>query len=198
MPAIGDRLIRAKIGQGWGSVSRSVHTILLRCIFLFSVSLLAACGNPEAQLGPVTLNSRYNDEQPAISGDGRLVAFVTNRKGGSEIAVYDLDENKFLDLPGLNPGRKLAQNPSLSRTGRYIVYVVNEQGRPAIALYDQAINQSKILTTSYRHWIRNPHISPDGRYVTFETSRRGQWDVEVFDRGPEVELDIADGTPITP
>ncbi|NEO26195.1 MAG: TolB family protein [Kamptonema sp. SIO4C4] len=186
------------MGQGWVSASSSVRTVLLRCLVLLAVTFLAACGEQEAQLAPATLNSRYNDEQPAISGDGRLVAFVTNRKGVSEIAVYDLAQDKFLDLPGLNQSGKIAQNPSLSRTGRYIVYLVSEQGRPAIALYDQAINQAKILTTSYRHWLRNPKISPDGRYVTFETARRGQWDIEVLDRGPEVELDIADGTPITP
>jgi Tol biopolymer transport system component len=49
---------------------------------------------------------------------------------------------------------------------------------------------------SYRNWIRNPSISPNGRYIVFETSRRGQWDIEVIDQGPNIELDIADGTTV--
>ena len=44
--------------------------------------------------------------------------------------------------------------------------------------------------------MRNPQISADGRYIVFETARRGQWDIEVLDRGPLIELDIPDGTPV--
>lgn len=53
-----------------------------------------------------------------------------------------------------------------------------------------------MLTQGYRSWVRNPQISPEGRYIVFETAKRGQWDVEVFDRGPLIELDIPDGASI--
>jgi len=76
------------------------------------------------------------------------------------------------------------------------VYLVSREGRPEIALYDRIVEETEILTESYRHWVRNPDIDLDGRYIVFETARRGQWDVEVLDRGPEVELDIPDGTRI--
>jgi Tol biopolymer transport system component len=65
-----------------------------------------------------------------------------------------------------------------------------------VALYDRATNRTEILTLTYRGWVRNPQISPDGRYIVFETSRRGQWDIEVFDRGPAIELDIPNGSPV--
>ncbi|WP_072620208.1 TolB family protein [Spirulina major] len=159
---------------------------------------LSACQNEPASIEPVALNSRFTDEQPTLSGDGKLVAFITNRNGSAQIAVYNLSTKRFLTLTGLNQDRTLVQSPSLSRTGRYIVYLVNEEGRPAIACYDRAIQRSEILTRRYRYWVRNPKISPDGRYISFETARRGQWDVEVLDRGPNVELDIEDGTVIEP
>lgn len=162
------------------------------------VVLLAACQPKPAVVEPVALNSRFTDEQPTLSGDGRLLAFITNRNGSAQIAVYDVRAKRFLSLAGLNPEGTLVQSPSLSRTGRYIVYLVNEEGRPAIAFYDQAIQRSEILTRRYRYWVRNPKISPDGRYVSFETARRGQWDVEVLDRGPNVELDLEDGAVIDP
>lgn len=154
-----------------------------------------ACGRENLPQGAVPVNSRYNDEQPELSGDGRFVTFVSNRDGKSLIRLYDLARQQFVELPGLEP-REVPQSPSLSRTGRYIAYLVYEKGRPEIALYDRITDRSEILTRFYRHQIRNPQISPDGRYIVFESARRGQWDIEVLDRGPNIELDIADGTPV--
>jgi len=157
---------------------------------------MSGCNPTNRSVGSVALNSRYTDEQPTLSGNGRLVAFVTNRNGNSQIALYDLQTKEFLDLPGLNRTGVIFESPSLSQTGRYLVYLTSEQGRPEIALYDRAIQRTEVLTQRYRYWVRNPQISPDGRYIVFETSRRGQWDIEVLDRGPNIELDIPDGTPI--
>ena len=138
------------------------------------------------------LNSRYNDEQPAVSGDGRWLAFVSDRNGSRQILLYNLQEKRFVNLDGVNQNNAIAESPSLSRTGRYLAYISSIYGRPEIALYDRATRRSQLLTQGYRSWIRNPQISPDGRYIVFETSRRGQWDIEVLDRGPLVELDIPD------
>ncbi|MEM8640128.1 MAG: LpqB family beta-propeller domain-containing protein [Cyanobacteria bacterium P01_G01_bin.54] len=160
--------------------------------------LLTACDRSPTPIQAAKLNSRFTEDQPAISGDGRIVAFMTNRHGAAELAVYDLEREQFWDVSVINAGNNLIATPSLSRTGRYIVYVVSDRGGPAIALYDQAVEQVEILSRQYRGWVRNPQISPDGRYITFETARRGQWDIEILDRGPNVELDLADGTVIEP
>ncbi len=170
-----------------------------RMIGVFGVGLmvlLAGCDAFERPEPPATLNSRYNDQQPALSGDGRWLALVSNRNNSNEILLYDLRSERFLDLPGLNQGNIIVESPSLSRTGRYLVYISSAQGRPDVALYDRATRRSELLTQSYRNWVRNPQISADGRYIVFETARRGQWDIEVLDRGPLIELDIPDGTPV--
>lgn len=104
----------------------------------------------------------------------------------------------FISTPGINRQETIAESPSLSYTGRYIAYITSDQGRPVVALYDRAVQQSQILTPIYRGWVRKPNISPDGRYVVFESASRGQWDVEVLDRGPNVELDIPNGATVTP
>ena len=140
-----------------------------------------------------SLNSRYNEEQPALSADGRWLAMVSNRGGRRQILLYDLQEKSFVDLPGLNLDGTITDSPSLSRTGRYIVYISSIQGRPDIFLYDRAIKQTRLLTQGYRSWLRNPRISPDGRYIVFETARRGQWDIEVMDLGSRIEIDQLDG-----
>jgi len=157
------------------------------------LSLLSACGSSNLPQDTVGINSRYNDEQPSLSGNGRYLSWVSNRKGRHQILLYDLSQEQFVPLPGLNPNNALTESPSLSRTGRYLVYLVSRQGRPQIALYDRIVEETQILTDSYRHWVRNPDISLNGRYIVFETARRGQWDIELFDRGPNVEPDIGDG-----
>jgi len=157
---------------------------------------LAACDRFNSTPLANSLNSRFNDEQPSLSGDGRWLGFVSNRNGSREIWVYDLRKRQMVPLPGLNQSQVIAESPSLSRTGRYIVYVSSLQGRPDIALYDRLTQRTELLTLSYRSWVRQPRISPEGRYVVFETARRGQWDIEVLDRGPNIELDLPNRTPI--
>lgn len=167
--------------------------------FIFSVLLLgfslliSSCTQSNRSFVSTSLNSRYNDETPALSGNGRWLAMVSNRYGRRQILLYDLEEKSFVDLPGLNLPNAITDSPSLSRTGRYLVYISSVQGRPDIFLYDRAVKQAQLLTQGYRSWLRNPRISPDGRYVVFETARRGQWDIEVMDLGSRVEIDKLDG-----
>ena len=173
-------------------LQKSIHWSL---VFGFT-SLIVSCSANDIPLGVSTLNSRYAEEQPALSGNGRFLAFVSNRNGNQQLLVYDLENQGFIPTPGLNKRYTIAENPSLSYTGRYICYLTSDQGRPVIALYDRAIKRSTILTPTYRGWLRNPNISPDGRYIVFESARRGKWDIEVLDRGPTVELDIPNGTTV--
>lgn len=176
------------------------HPYLLRGFgrsFSFCVLvLLSACNQTSTSSGLASINSRYNDEQPAISGNGRWLAFVSNRRGTSEILLYDLQGQRFEGITGFYAGDAIADSPSLSLTGRYLVYLVTLDGRPAVALYDCITKRSDLLIQGYRRWIKQPRISPDGRYLVFQSARKGQWDIEVLDRGPNIELDILDGTPI--
>lgn len=180
-----------------GGMIEKIRTKLYPLIGLSLVTLVSGCSAGGIQTGEISLNSRYNDEQPALSGDGNWLAFVSNRNGTNQIILYNIQEKRFQDLPGLNRNQILVENPRLSVTARYIVYITNSQGRPDVALYDRLTGNSQLLTLGYRSWVRNPAISQDGRYIVFETARRGQWDVEVLDRGPGVELDIPDGTPVS-
>ncbi|NET54794.1 MAG: hypothetical protein F6K47_00860 [Symploca sp. SIO2E6] len=84
--------------------------------------------------------------------------------------------------------------PVSGASGASIFRLEDFKGRPEIKLYDRVAKRSEILTLGYVSWLRNPSISADGRYIVFETSRRGQWDIEVLDRGPNIELDIPDGS----
>lgn len=159
-------------------------------------SLLLGCSPYNRLNVNMALNSLYTDEQPALSGNGRFLAFVSNRNGKRNILLYDLQQQKFVDIPRLNRRDAIAESPSISNNARYIVYTASDSGRPEIELYDRLTNRWQVLTLGYRGWLRNPSISADGRYIVFESGRRGQWDLEVIDRGPLIELDIVDNSPL--
>ncbi|MEA5515844.1 hypothetical protein [Nodularia sp. UHCC 0506] len=173
-------------------LQKSIHWSL---VFSFT-SLLLSCNSNEIPIGSISLNSRYTEEQPVLSGNGRFLAFISHRNGSHQLLIYDLTEQRLVSTPGLNRPRAITESPSLSYTGRYIAYLTSDQGRPVVALYDRATQKSQIITPTYRGWVRNPGISPDGRYVVFETASRGQWDIEVLDRGPNIELDIPSGASV--
>ncbi|MEL6163386.1 MAG: hypothetical protein AAFR37_06365 [Cyanobacteria bacterium J06628_3] len=162
------------------------------------VSLLVSCSYNEVPIGSNSLNTRNTEEQPALSGNGRFLAFVSNRSSTQQLLLYDLEQQKLIPTPRLNRRNAIAESPSLSYSGRYIVYSTSDRGRPVIGLYDRAVGKSQILTQNYNGSVKNPNVSPDGRYVVFETTIRGQRDIEVLDRGPNVELDIPDGFPVSP
>jgi Tol biopolymer transport system component len=172
----------AKRFQQW--IGLSIGLILF--VFLMSCQQNMALASSDSSN---SLNSLYADEQPALSGDGRFIAYVSNRNGTRGILLFDLKDQKFIDLPRLNRPDAIAESPSISNTARYIVYTASDRGRADIQLYDRVTEQVQVLTAGYRGWVRHPSISPDGRYITFETGSNGQWDIEIIDRGT-IELDV--------
>lgn len=97
-------------------------------------------------LTPTHWNSPYADTEPALSADGRLLAFVSDRPaagssaaGNRDIYLYDRADQRLLPLPGLNsPGQE--QSPSISPDGRFLAFVserLDGVGERDIYLYDR-------------------------------------------------------------
>jgi Tol biopolymer transport system component len=158
-------------------------------ISLISVIVLSACGTSNLPPDPLALNSYYAEEQPSLSGNGRFLAYLSNRDGQRQILMYDLQEQRFVALPGLDLRGTIAQSPSLSYTARYLVYLAEDGDRPAIKLYDRLVAKTQVLTSGYQGWVGHPSLGEDGRYIAFETGENGQLDIEIFDRGSKIEFD---------
>jgi Tol biopolymer transport system component len=128
---------------------------------------------------------------PALSGDGRWLAYASNARGGAgltDIHLYDRQEGKAVPLPGLNSPH-MDVEPSLSADGKLIAFVSDRPGGRGgrdVYLYDRA--RAKLLPlpglNSAAHE-QSPSLSGDGRYLAFVSERvggAGERDIYLYDR----------------
>jgi len=138
------------------------------------------------------LNSQaFDDRAPALSGNGRLLAFASNRKGGAgltDIYLYDRQDSKLLPLPDVNT-KHAELEPSLSGDGSLLAFSSDRpggQGGRDIYLFDLTAGKYLALPglNSAAHEY-SPALSPDGRYLVFVSERvggEGQRDIYLYDR----------------
>jgi len=125
---------------------------------------------------------RYDDDQPALSPNGKRIAFRSNRSGGSDIYVMNADgsaQMRLTDYDGYE------QQPNWSPDGKKIVfmrheefdpesvrrniYVMNADGSGQVQLTDGVANDG------------GPCWSPDGSKIVFDSDRDGHWQIYVMD-----------------
>jgi WD40-like Beta Propeller Repeat len=138
------------------------------------------------------LNSQSaEDRLPALSGNGRFLAFASNRKEGvglTDIYLYDIQELKLLVLPQLN-SKFMDLEPSLSADGNLVAFASDRPGGKGgrdIYLFDRTANQFLPLPglNSAAHEY-SPSLSPDGRFLAFVSERlggEGERDIYLYDR----------------
>lgn len=150
---------------------------------LFSLSL-TSCGlrwHQSPQIVAGGINSNSSEEYPTISGDGRWLAFASDRKGHRDIYLYDFQGRSLVSLPGLNRRNSSQDQPSISADGRYIVFVSNERGRTDIVVYDRQSRSRRLISADIRGSVRQPTISGDGQKIAFQTNQTGQWKIAIAD-----------------
>lgn len=134
-----------------------------------------------------------NSSQPAISADGRYVAFastasnlapgVTN--GKVNVFVHDKTTGETTIISKNNvgePGNNHSNQPALSSNGRYIAFVswagnlVPDFSKDfaAVYVYDRLTDELKLISKNSdgkpaEGPSNHPSISADGRYVAFES-----------------------------
>ena len=127
------------------------------------------------------LNSQLPDEQPAYSGDGRYLAFASDRNGHRDIFLFDLQQRRLVPLPNLNRRDSSQDQPALNGDGRYLVYVSTERGKTDIMIYDRQTQRSQLLSANVQGSVAHPTISGDGSRVAFQTSQLGQWNIAILE-----------------
>ncbi len=115
-----------------------------------------------------------NDSAPAVSPDGTLIVWETDRDGDSEIYVMDVNGGNPTRLTH-DPAHDSA--PAWSPDGRRIAFTSNRDNRASADVYVMNADGSGVerLTTDLSNWA--PQFSPDGRRLAVQVDR----DVHVFD-----------------
>jgi len=130
---------------------------------------------------------------PTLTGDGLFLAFAAWDRAGSsqrwDVMGYDVKEQKFVDLPGLNSPKYDERMPCVSADGRWLAYVSNRPdgvGVSDIWLYDRKNGKGVAVPELNSPGMDiTPSLSGDGNLVAFASDRpggKGGRDIYLFDR----------------
>ena len=171
---------------------------LLGPALLGLVLLLQSCSLPwgiRRQPSPLVglgLGSESRQD-PALSGDGRLLASLVLRSGRSTVLLQDRRSGQGLPLPLLR-GQQPHSSPSLSWNGRYLALLVWRGGRRQVVINDRATNRLLPVPLRGDREARRLSLAPDGRHLAVELVEGGQSRVEVFSLAEWLEPDPVPGS----
>src|SRR6516162_7376375 len=131
------------------------------------------------------LNSQTSEDRlPALSHDGRWLAFVSNRPGGvglTDIYLYDRKSERLLTRPNLN-SKRMDIEPSLSADGNLIAFTSDRPPPLSPSGGEGWVRGGGRDTAAHEY---SPSLSPDGRYIAFVSERldgEGERDIYLYDR----------------
>jgi hypothetical protein len=135
--------------------------------------------------GRKRLTSGLRAADPAVSPDGRRVAFVINRAGTRSLHIADLRDDAVVDVRPLVPAAfgEQAFTPRWSPDGTHVAYSVWKRGGLRDVRYVDVRDGTWRDVTSDRAVDGAPSFSADGRYLFFHSDRTGisnvlAWEVE--------------------
>lgn len=138
----------------------------------------------DAQATKLLFSTRW-DWNPAYSPDGARIAFVSDRRGSSEIWTADKDGGNLAQRTSF--GGPLVTAPQWSPDGKQIVFDARVDGNADLWLIEQDNAAPRRLTTAAAEETA-PSFSRDGRWVYFGSNAGGSWQVW--------KLPVAGGAPI--
>ena len=155
--------------------SELLFAVLDRPKQLRLMKLTLASGKVES-LHPDETRSEF---EPAVSRDGRFLAFVQNRGNLSlALVIKDLASGTQVDVP---PGGGFSgmHSPTIAPDNSRVLYSYPEEGRQHLFAVGLDAKQSKRLVDSsgVNNW---PSYSPDGQQVVFSSTRDGDYDLYVM------------------
>ena len=166
----------------------------MTALVLGGLPVLAGCsafGLRRQPAAPLGLGAETR-EQPALSGDGRLLASLVERGGRTTVLLQDRRSGQVLPLRHLR-NRQPHSSPSLSWTGRYLALLVQQGPHRLAVVEDRASGREQPLMLPPGREPQRLSLAPDGRRLAVELLDNGQRRVELFDLSGLLEPDLAPG-----
>ena len=174
--------------------ARPVLVLLLVGLTL-SLSACSFWPGQRRNAGTASLGDR-NREDPALSGQGRILASVMPRGGRPTVVLQEQPSGRLLPMGPLNrwtPHR----SPSLSRNGRYLALLVQQGQRSLPVVWDRASGQLHRLPLPPGQEAERLSLSPEGRTLAMEVWRDGRSSLRLFDLSGLLEPDLPGGLRVT-
>jgi hypothetical protein len=156
--------------------------------------LLGGCALFEgARRGAAPLGlERQSREDPALSGDGRLLASLIERGGQPMVVLQEQASGRVLPLRQLrrDPPHR---SPSLSWNGRYLAVIAGEGRRRLVLIEDRASGHLHRLPLPPELEPERLSLAPDARRLVLEASVGGRLRLRVLDLTPLLEPDLPAG-----
>lgn len=132
---------------------------------------------------------------PALSGDGRVLASLLERDGRDQVLLQELPSGRPLPLRQLQRRQLLPHSaPSLSWNGRYLALLVREGNRTRIVVEDRLSGRLLRLPLPGDGEPERLSLAADGTRLAVQMLRRGQRQVQVFSLAGLLEPDLGAGS----
>ena len=136
---------------------------------------LYACRPDGSRVERLT-DGRARHAQPALSPDGKKVAFVADRGGAPQIHVRDLVAGRTTPLTRHTGG---AHSPAWAPDSRHLAYVATDGGHSQIFITAITSGGYRLVSHSKDHHALSPCFSGDGMRLCWVTTGRGSLDLVV-------------------
>jgi len=153
------------------------------------VLCLGACQSPPASTG-----ASADQDQPALSGDGRLLAMVVAQAGRPSVRLIDRSSGRALPLGPLTRGQP-HRSPSLSWNGRYLALIRQRGERSEAVLLDRARGRLLPLPLPGDRLPEKLSLAPDARRLAVQSLRDGRSSIDLLELSG-IEPDLPPGVPL--
>jgi TolB protein len=137
-------------------------------------------------------------KNPAVSADGKMVAFTTYAQGNPKVMIRSVETGK--SLPFRNPESSLVANPEFTRDGKHILFAASLDGWTQVCIADldgrnmRQLSHVRAIETSPRV---NPKTNEDVLFISGRSGAQQLWRMNI-DGGDEEMLTTGEGEVANP
>lgn len=167
------------------------RSLLVPLVLALALSGCVSWPGLRRSAGTAALGDR-NREDPALSGQGRVLASVMPRGGRPTVVLQEQPSGRLLPVGPLSRWTPHS-SPSLSRNGRYVALLVRQGERSLPVIWDRASGQLHRLPLPPGQEAERLSLSPEGRSLAIEVWREGRASLRLFDLSGLLEPDLPGG-----